>query len=494
MAYKRVPLKFGEWMPDVATRSSPANEAKGVLAQQGDYVPFKSPARLNGTLAASAVQCRGVWGCYDIANAPHAFMGDATKLYNIESSIAVDRSIGGGYAASADRFWSFEQFGQYVIAVFKAVNPQVFDLTTFPVVAFANLGGSPPQADVCGRVREFLFLGADATLTWSGFNNITTWTPSSTTQAGTITLETNGGPIKKIIGGETGTVFQERQINRFTYIGPPTIWDRAIVEERRGCISQNAAVKVGRVIYYVSEDGFYVFDGYQSQPIGMNRIDEYFLNRLNFGYRHYVQMTYDAVQRVVICAFPAGSATLPSELLIYSISDNRWTHDDLNCEYLGEIPLLGYNLDTLDTFPGASGMDSPSLGPIPIDSPIFTVSRMQPALADTSHALSVFSGVNRPAIIETQETELEPGRRGMVTEIWPLTDAPTDAMSVAVISRAQGPGDSVESSNVVTCNETGFASVRTDARFLRAKLNIASGAVWTHAEGLHAKMKVTGAR
>ena len=60
-----------------------------------------------------------------------------------------------------------------------------------------------------------------------------------------------------------------------------------------------------RNIFIASEDGFYVFDGYQSQPLGINRVDEYFTSRLNYPYRHHICCALDPVQRVVMWAYPA---------------------------------------------------------------------------------------------------------------------------------------------------------------------------------------------
>lgn len=488
---RRAMLQFGEWMPDRSTRQNPANEAKGVISQQNMYTPLRSPQNINGTSAATATTCKGIYGFYDSAGTPQVFMGDTSKIYRIEGRTAVNRSKTGGYVSTADKYWVFEQFGTSVYAVFPAVNTQSYNLGVS--TQFADVSGAP-QGEAMGRVREFMMIGNGQTLSWSAFNDPTSWTPSAATQAGTTTLELSAGNIKVILGGETGTVFQERQINRMTYVGPPTIWQRDVVEERRGALSQRAAVKFGRNIFYVSDDGFWVFDGYQSQPIGMNKVDGYFTSRLNYPYRGRVCTAWDPINRALICAYPAnGSATL-NEMLIYSLTDNRWTHDDISAEFLGEMPLLGYNLDTLDTYPGANGMDLPSLGTLSIDSPVFTESRRQPAIADMTHALSVFSGTARPAILETQEFESSPGRHTFVNELWPIVDAPYTALSASVLTRPLGPGDGATQTNVQAANATGMVPVRADGRFARARVYVAQGAAWDHAEGVEYRARVGGAR
>lgn len=484
-------IQFGEWTPDRSTRTNAANEAKGVISQQNQYTPLHSSQRINGTSAATSGQCTGLSGFYDSSNTPQVFLGDGTKLYRIEGRITVDRSKGGGYSASSDRYWIFEQFGTYVVATFPGVSTQYYNMGTS--TNFADLTGAP-QGETCGRVREFMMIGNGQTLTWCAFNNVTDWTPSAATQAGSTTLELSGGNIKAIIGGETGTVFQERQINRMTYVGPPTVWQRDIVEERRGAISQKAAVKFGRNIFYVSDDGFWVFDGYQSTPIGMNKVDGYFTSRLNYAYRHHICTAWDPINRALYCAVPVNGSILPNELFVYSLTDNRWTHDDITCEILGEMPLLGYNLDTLDSYPGANGVDLPSLGVLSIDSPVFTESRRQPAITDLSHALSVFTGGSRPAILETQEFEPAPGRHAFISEIWPVVDGDYTALSASVKSRALAPGDNATETNIEAANELGMCPVLQDGRYLRARVYISQGASWDHAEGVIYKGRVSGAR
>ena len=402
----------------------------------------------------------------------------------------------GGYTTPYDRFWSFEQFGKYIVAAFRGVNPQYIDISTANTT-FQTLPGSPPQAETIGRVLNFLVAGLDQTLQWSAQNDITTWGANVAVQSGSTTLDLSGGAIKRIIGGETGTILQQRHIRRMTYVGPPTIWQIDLVEERRGVIAQNAAVKFGRNIFIASEDGFYVFDGYQSQPLGINRVDEYFTSRLNYPYRHHICCALDPVQRVVMWAYPAGSATLPSEILYYSIGDDAWSHDDCSLEYLFEMPKPGYTLDNLYQFPGAAtggNIDQPILSTLSIDSPVFTEGRRQPAGVDQTHTMITYAGTNRPAIIETMEINPQPGRRAYVSELWPIVDAPTQSISASVRSRAAAPGDPVTETNIVTANASGLCPIRIDGRYLRGRVYIASGAPWTHAEAVEAKATVTGAR
>src|SRR5262245_27139213 len=104
-------VMFAEWLPDRSDRQNPASEAKGVVSIGGQYGPFKDVQDYNGSSAATAATCLGARTFYDSALVPHIYMGDATKLYHLESRIAVDRSIGGGYSLGTEDRWQFAQFG-----------------------------------------------------------------------------------------------------------------------------------------------------------------------------------------------------------------------------------------------------------------------------------------------------------------------------------------------------------------------------------------------
>src|SRR5690606_37916337 len=132
------PIPFEEWRPDLSSRTNPGAEARGVMSVAGQYGPFPSLQDYGAQAQADAV-VQGAAICYDSATVPHIFFGDASKLYHLESRVAEDRSISGGYSVGASDTWQFAQFGDNVIAVSRNVAPQVFNMTVQPVVAFDDL-------------------------------------------------------------------------------------------------------------------------------------------------------------------------------------------------------------------------------------------------------------------------------------------------------------------------------------------------------------------
>ena len=492
------PIPFDEWRPDLSSRTNPGAEARGVMSVAGQYGPFPSLQDYGAQAQAEAI-VQGASVFYDSATVPHIFFGDASKLYHLESRVATDRSISGGYSVGGSDTWQFAQFGDTVIAVSRNVAPQVFNMTVQPVVAFDDLGGSPPSgATSVARVGDFLWLGKDFTVHWSAFNNAADWTPDPGTQAGNQELDQERGEIMSIIGLDYAAIFQERGIRRAIYVGPPVIWDfgQDYVEKARGSIARNAAVAFGRMIYYAADDGFYVFDGQASTPIGYGKVDNYFTRNLNYAYRHKISCGIDWQRKLVVWAFPTAGSQMPNELLIYSVQDGRWTHDFVDVEFLFSSPAEPFTVDNFkDLFPN-DDLDDPNISPNDIDSAVFDDRRIRLAAFQTNppHRMGLFTGPARQAVIDTKEFEPISGGRALVTEIWPMGDMPREDVSAQIGYRRALPGAPTRFTNATNMNKAGFCPQRIDARFMRARVQIAAGANWRRAEGVHYTAVRTGQR
>jgi hypothetical protein len=437
----------------------------------------------------------GSKGVYDGEGDGQIFCGDASKLYTLVSRVATDISKVGGYTVDTGDWWQLEQFGSYVVAVAKGEAPQVYQIGVSSV--FADLAGSPPQATCLARINDFMMMGKDFTVYWSAFNDITSWTPSATTQAGTQLLDQGQGKIQTIVGGEYAAIFQERAIRRAVYVGPPVIWDfgQDAVETKRGAIGPNAAARFGGAIFFASDDGFYVFDGNSSTGIGSGKVDDYFQKRLNYGYRHRVQVGIDTINKFVVFGFPAGSSSTISELLIYSLTDGRWTHDDVSLEILTDMPVEALTVDNFQIYEPADDLDVAALDAINIDSNVFDEKRrLLAGVASTTHRIGTFTGANRQAIVETGEFEPMAGKRALVTELWPVGDFEASNISASIGYRRALPGASVAYTQATAMNRVGFCPQRMDARFLRARVQVAAGASWTRLEGVHHTSTLTGSR
>jgi hypothetical protein len=81
-----------------------------------------------------------------------------------------------------------------------------------------------------------------------------------------------------------------------------------------------------------------------------------------------------------------------------------------------------------------------------------------------------------------------------VTELWPVGDFSSSAVSMSVGYRRALPGAAIAYTQPTAMNRVGYCPQRIDARFVRARMQITAGSIWTRAEGVHHTAVLTGGR
>jgi len=486
----KTPIAFGNWEPDRSELAGAAVLAKGALSTGGTYGPWPSLAqyRSGSSINDNAL---GAFTAYTTGGLATTFLGDRGRLYKVTDGAPVDVSKSGGYAADSGWAWQFEQFGNNIIAVARGAAAQKFVLGSSG--AFADLGGTPPTADVVGRIRQWLFLGSGRVVGVSGFNDIEDWTYDSATQGFETQLGQEAGQMTKIVGGENGAIFQERGIVRVAFTGGalPFLFDE--VEGGRGAASPNSVTPFGRVWYCVAEDGFYLFNGLETQPLGASRVDEWWTDRLNYSQRSRITTAFDARRKTWLIAYPTQGSSICNEILAYNIADNRWTYCEEPTQLLFEMPYEGVSIDDAAAIIALVGTTDADQIDVSVDSSIWRESRRQWAAVGQDRKISLFTGAARAATLETATFEPKIGGKSFVSEVWPITDAQPDDVTGTIITRLDTQNEA-ETEDGATMIDEGFAPVRAEGRYLRARVEIASGADWTEAQGVHVNGRPSGGR
>lgn len=496
-AVENTPIPFGEWLPDLPEVNNPgAVEALNVIPSEQCYVPFKDLALQPGLTLPSAA--RGGVMIFDRAGSPQLFIGTPTGIYQRVGSAFVQvytpaMPLYDGYK------WQFVQFGWSLVALHPQVSPQVADVGG--VVSFSPLGGTPPIARCASRVGDFVVLGnldnendpdsprQPQRIRWSAFNNIESpWVTDPATQADFNDMPVEGGAVMNITGREYGTIFQERSISRMSYVGLPTVFDIETVEEERGAIATGSVVDIGAYVYFIAEDGFHVWNGTNATPIGDNKVNRYFFTRLNYAARDRIVGAVDYVNKCIVWAFPVGSSTDLTELIIYSYKENRFTHALKAVDHI----MNGYSLDASldDMF-----LNLDTQYPISFDDGSFAGGRPYLAGIETAtHAFGLFNGSNMAATIDTAEFTGPSGNRVFVNSVRPLVDTPTPSTTVQIAKRDQLMGEALVFDTAIAQEITGECPVLDDARYMRFRIAVAAGVVWNQAMGIEVWRKATGRR
>ena len=290
-------VRFAEWLPDLAAYDSPGlTEAKNVIPAEAVYKPYLP---ISGVGTALAARPQGATSALDSSGNAFFYAGTATKLYVRSGSSFTDKSGAVTFTTASAGFWRFGQFDTTLIATNYADVPQ--RITVGSGGNFANLAvtGTAPRARHIGIVNRFVVLGDTSEavngavpnkLQWSAIDDETNWpTPGSATalslQSGEQFLNGDYGPVRSIVGGDQyGIILQRSGVTRQTYVGGNVVFQFDTIEKNRGAFYPNATVSVGRLTFFRSSDGFFVTDGVQVLPIGLNKVDNHFADTIDTNY------------------------------------------------------------------------------------------------------------------------------------------------------------------------------------------------------------------
>ncbi len=482
--------QFGEWLPDQPEyMNAGVVEATNVIPAVNGYRSLKGFVPYS---AAATNTIKNVFSAKNSSNAVKLFAGDEGKLYlfNAIGSALDDVSKGGGYSLLADERWRFVKFGEKVVAaggISEAL--QVYDIASSS--NFADLSASAPKSDFIAVVRDFLWtanldVGSGRVpyrCYWSGFNDITSWT-SGVDQSDFQDIP-DAGAITGLVGGEYCTILMERAIVRATYTGPPLIWQFDKVETARGCQVSGSVCNTGHMVFYLSDDGFYMFDGSRSQPVGAEKINRWFFDDFNFGYKEKMTSVVDPQNQLAIWSYVSNSAIddTPDRLLIYNYAIGKWSIANVKADLVAPFFTAGYTLENLDQI--SSSVDAL---PASLDSALYKGGQylFGGALGTKIHA---FEGDKLEGTIVTGEVGISTGNHTIVTRIYPYHQGGTAQVSVGLRGLHT---DTVSFGSLTSPNANGFAPFRAQDRYHRAKMVVSGD--WSFAQGLDIESRQVGRR
>jgi len=461
-------IPFGEFLPDQPDLGNPGvTLAKNVLPYAQAYGQLKSLLSFTSAVSSATAVLSSTWvkGSDGLI---YVHCGTATRLEELQSDATWDNvSIAGNYAGATS--WEWAQFGDRIIAVDLLQNPQYFDVGTSTL--YADLAGSPPKAKHIAGVRDFIVLGNTTSnptrLVWSGYNNTELWTPSRATQSDQRDLRGQWGDIQRIVPGQYGVVFQQRAISILTYTGPPAIFSLNLAEKGRGTPAPESVCWQGQNVYYLGDDGFYVFNQ-GSQAISTERVNRWFFNELDLSSIGGVKGVIDARNQMVIWTFKSSvSLAYSDRILFYNWGANKWSYGELDTEVLSQYTSTGLTLDDLDTV--LTDIDAES---IPVDSDAYQNGSVSLVAFNELHEMSLFEGAALTATLET--SEWGENERLATMEARPLVSGTPTQITVEHGYR-NTQNENVTWSAAKSVTAKGTVNFRNNSRFNRSRVSVTGG-------------------
>jgi len=351
-----VQLAFGEYRPDLNDLNGEfSSSIQNVVPRADGYGPFKSFEEFTDALPA---RCRGYFFATKTDETIAIYAGTATKLYLLDNTTFEwsDVSLGAGTytSVSAQARWEFAQFNDKVIAVQVNAAPQVVDVNSGG--AFADLGGSPPQAAHITILNRFVILSGildnPNRVVWSALNDITGWT-AGTSYSDYQDLP-DGGALAGVVGGELGIIIQEGAVRRMIYQpGSEIIFSIDRIANNVGCIAPHSITYVNNKMFWLSARGFVSANqNGEITFIGRERVDRTFLADYDSAQKGLVFGSSDPQTHLVLFTYKSLASALTTQFdkaLAYDWLMDRWTPLDLVGEFVAELAKPGFTLESLDT-------------------------------------------------------------------------------------------------------------------------------------------------
>ena len=254
---------------------------------------------------------------------------------------------GGTSFSSQIRLWSFDNFGENLLA-----NPRGGEIYYWePSLGYGSDNRAYPISDIAGASdtptacnyvvttdeRHVLALGVNTLgsavldpllIRWSDQEDPAMWTPTATNSAGDIRVPLGSYIVAAAQTRQETLVFTDSSLHSLQYIGAPYTFSLQTLANNTSMIGPNAYVTVNNVTYWMGTDKFYAYSG---------RVET-----LPCSLRRFVFSDIDASQNQQVCAgvneqfgeimwfYCTQGSYIIDRCVIYNYLENIWYYGSLS--------------------------------------------------------------------------------------------------------------------------------------------------------------------
>jgi len=447
-------ISFGEWLPDQAdVGGGGLIVAKNVLPIDDGYVPFRPLDNSLATFPATNAVDSAAFAYGDPVGYIYAhsvFNHTLASAANAGAFVVLGTMPGN---------LSYAQFDNLMIMASDQTTPSVH--TVGSSSSITALTSDPiTRAGCIGVVNRFVVLGnindtisaRPSTLKWCAIDDPTKWpiansATATATQAGEQDLNASFGNVKAIHGGDQYAIIMQRNaVIRMTYVGPPAVFQFDTIDNTHGQSLDRGSIKVGNLVYFISDVGFCRTDGVSVQRIGQGKVDNYFLNTVKYPDRNVPNFGYDPSTGLIYLGYSTDIASFDIDRIIaFNPATESFTFANQDMEVF------------VTPVPGLSSQ-----------------SKLLGFSSGNNSILGVFQATAGAATLETSEFEINPGGRGFLSGIKPNVESTSTAPAISV---RVGYRDDLGTSSTYTATttpltRTGMANFRVDAKYAKAEVQI----------------------
>ena len=143
---------------------------------------------------------------------------------------------------------------------------------------------------------------------WSDVSDFTTWNATATNQAGSFRIPTGSKIVGGLQGPFFGCIWTDVDFWIMQYLQPPLVFGFTKIASGVGLLAPRGAAVLNGVVYWVSQDNFYKFDGSGVSIIPCPVWDIFFKN-LNLQQKEKVVCAPNSVFSEIAWYFPSSTGT-----------------------------------------------------------------------------------------------------------------------------------------------------------------------------------------
>ena len=177
-------------------------------------------------------------------------------------------------------------------------------------------------------------------VSWSDQQNLLTWTPAVTNQAGNYTLSHGSQIVTAVQGRQEIVVFTDTALYSMQYIGTPYVWGFNILADNISIIGPNAAVSVNNVTYWMGKDKFFMYSGQvQTLPCTLR---EYVFQDINQTQGYQIFAGINEGFNEVWWFYCSSASNVIDKYVIYNHLEQTWYYGNLTRSAWADTPLRGF--------------------------------------------------------------------------------------------------------------------------------------------------------
>ncbi|KGM44488.1 hypothetical protein JY97_00685 [Alkalispirochaeta odontotermitis] len=471
-------IDFGPYRPDLPDiqpgYSSNIKNALPIAGASGiAYAPMPGLSVLSGA-QATATAPRGGVTAVKADGTYKAYIATASKIHDMDA-IGALTEIGTGYSLPSDDYWSGFQFGDYLLMANKTDGVLQYDIENGGSVTSVT---NAPTARFIFEAFDSVFAldcdGNNQLMQNSTFNDHTEWTKGV---AGKKEFPTGQELIAgSAVSNQVAIVLQKNAVRRLTRTSDRYLYTTDTLAEGIGAASASSVVTVNGMMFFWDTDGAYMTSGGQPVPIGSEKINRTFLNKLGTGEIKTVQGAADPTRQMIFWRYRSNTVTSENvfeNILAYSWKLDEFVEMEVDTSFLVTMASPGYNLDNIDSFGDADTAGLPKS-----DDAFWSGGEPVIGALDENYKFGFFNGGNLAATLETNK--ISSARQQLYRSVLPNTDSANATVEIGV---ADSQSDSLTYSTAVGIEASGRAPVRARGKVSSLRLNIPAAESWESANG-----------